>query len=143
MVELHHIYKCIEDSGAQLYLYNIGFADAATLKLNGQYAVFVDTDAVASIRGLKGDLCHECGHVATGALHQIDSPYDIVERHEYKADRWFAETFINPIDIQEAFKAGYHETWELSDWFDLPEEDIKKALHYWVECRGVNFGEVK
>ena len=30
---------------------------------------------------------------------------------------------------------------ELAEYFDLPEDDIKKALHYWTECRGVDFNK--
>ena len=26
--------------------------------------------------------------------------------------------------------------WPLADYFDLDEDYIKKALHYWTECRG-------
>lgn len=139
MVELHQVYNCIESNGAKLYPYHIGFADAATVKLNGLYAVFVDVSAMESIRRLKGDLCHECGHVATGSLHQIDSPFDLIEKHEYRANRWFAENFISVSALREAFAAGYTEPWQLADWFDLPQQDIEKALHYWTECRGVDF----
>ena len=36
---------------------------------------------------------------------------------------------------------GYTETWQLADYFDLDEDYIKKALHYWTECRGVDFNQ--
>ena len=31
--------------------------------------------------------------------------------------------------------------WPLADYFDLDEDYIKKALHYWTECRGVDFNQ--
>ena len=41
----------------------------------------------------------------------------------------------------EAFDAGCRDLWELAEYFDLPEQDIKNALSYWTERRGVTFIE--
>ena len=81
------------------------------------------------------------GHVATGALHKVDSPYETVERSEYRANRWGFENYLKVEEFKEAFAAGYTELWQLSDYFDLPEETIRKALSYWTEQRGINFNE--
>ena len=105
------------------------------------YAIFLDFTKISSTRQLKGVCCHELGHVATGALHKIESPFETVERSEYRANRWSAETFLTVEDFKEAFADGYTEPWELAEYFDLPEEDIKKALAYWSECRGIDFNK--
>ena len=103
------------------------------------YAVFLDFMKAQSTRQLKGICLHELGHVATGALHKVSSPYETVGRSEAKANRWAAEHFLTTDDFRVAFADGYTELWELAEYFDLPEEDIKNALHYWTECRGVDF----
>ena len=33
--------------------------------------------------------------------------------------------------------------WPLADYFDLDEDYIKKALHYWTECRGCGLYSMK
>ena len=44
-----------------------------------------------------------------------------------------------PQALREALAAGYTEPWQLADYFDLPQQDIEKALHYRQECQGIDF----
>jgi hypothetical protein len=44
-------------------------------------------------------------------------------------------------EFQEAFDAGYTEYWQLAEFFDMPERDIRTALTYWTQRRGVNFNK--
>lgn len=111
----------------------------ATVRDRGEYAVFLDFTKIRSARLLRGVCCHELGHVATGALHKVSSPYDLVERSEYRANRFVAERYLTAQDFREAFAAGYTELWQLAEYFDLPEQDVKNALTYWSERKNINF----
>ena len=113
----------------------------ATIRDQGFCAVFLDFTKIRSTRLLRGVCCHELGHAATGALHKVDSPYELVERSEYRANRWAAEHFFSVADFKEAFAAGCTEPWQLAEYFDMPEQDIRAALTYWQQCRGVDFSE--
>ena len=81
------------------------------------------------------------GHVATGALHKVDSPYELVERSEYRANRWATETYLSEEAFREAFAEGYAELWELAEYFDLPEKCVADALTYWTLSKGVDFSK--
>ena len=111
----------------------------ATIRDGEWYAVFLDFSKIRSTRLLRGVCCHELGHVATGALHKVDSPYELAERSEYRANRWAAQHYLTREDFQEAFDAGYTEPWQLAEFFDMPERDVRSALTYWTERRGVDF----
>lgn len=113
----------------------------ATIRDRGFYAVFLDFTKIRSTRLLRGVCYHELGHVATGALHKVDSPYELVERSEYRANRWAAEQFLTEEAFREAFSLGYTELWQLAEYFDLPESDIRSALTYWTQCRGIDFNK--
>ncbi len=115
----------------------------ATVRDQGYYAVFLDFTKIKSTRLLRGICCHELGHIATGALHKVSSPYELTERSEYRANRWSAEQYLTQSAFQEAFCAGYTELWQLSEYFDLPEQDIQKALNYWTQSKGIDFNKVK
>lgn len=115
-------------------------APGATVRDQAYYAVFLDFSQIGSIRLLRGVCCHELGHLATGALHKVSSPYELAERSEHRAIRWAAERFLPREDLEEAFHSGYTQVWELAEYFDLPEDDIRAALAYWVDCRDVHFG---
>ena len=111
----------------------------ATVRDQGFYAVFLDFTKIPSTRVLRGVCCHELGHAATGALHKVDSPFELVERSEYRAARWVAENYLTAEMFQEAFASGYTELWQLSEYFDLPEDCVGTALTYWKERKGIDF----
>jgi hypothetical protein len=62
-----------------------------------------------------------------------------VERSEYRANRWCAQHYLTAEDFRTAFSHGCSEPWELAEYFDLPQEDVQKALSYWTQCRGIDF----
>ena len=113
----------------------------ATIRDAGYYAVFLDFTKIKSTRLLRGVCCHELGHVATGALHKVDSPYELAERSEYRAIRWTAEQYLTEEAFREAFATGYTELWQLSEYFDLPEGDIQKAMDYWTVSLNIDFSK--
>ncbi len=111
----------------------------ATVRDGKWYAVFLDFTKISSTRLLKGICCHEMGHLATGALHKVDSPYELVERSEYRAKRWCAQNCLTQEDFRDAFSQGLTEPWQLAEYFDLPESDILSALTYWTQRKEINF----
>lgn len=111
----------------------------ATIRDGTEYAIFLDFSKILTTRLMRGVCVHELGHAATGALHKVSSPFELVERSEYRARRWAAEHYLTEADFREAFAAGCRELWELAEYFDLPEEDVKAALTYWTERKGVDF----
>lgn len=113
----------------------------ATIRDRGFYAVFLDFTKIRSTRLLRGVCYHELGHIATGALHKVDSPYELVERSEYRANRWAAEQYLTDEAFREAFRLGYTELWQLAEYFDLPEADVQAALNYWTQCKGIDFNK--
>lgn len=143
MVSLHTICQDVTAQQITLLPYDMdGLSDAASLCVGRKYGIFIDPKQCKTMRQLKTVLSHEVGHCSTGALHSANSPYDLIARHEYKADRWAIERYIPAQEISQAMRAGYTEPWQLADYFDLSEEYIKKALHYWTECRGVDFNSL-
>lgn len=139
MFELSDFYDYCKAHEVSVIPYR-GAPSAGTTMRDGEcYAVFLDFDKIKSTRLLRGVCFHELGHTATGALHKVASPYELVERSEYRAVRWTAQQYLTAEAFCEAFAAGYRELWQLAEYFDLPEQDIKKALTYWIERRGITF----
>lgn len=139
MFELSYFYNQCQRNDVDIIPF-IGCPNrAATVRADGFLTIFLDFDQIKSTRLLRGICYHESGHVGTGALHKVSSSPKTVDKAEAKANRWAAEHYLTVEDFRTAFAAGYTELWELAEYFDLPEEDIQKALHYWTECRGIDF----
>lgn len=139
LFELSHFYRYCKTNRVDVIPYWGMPQPGATIRDDGYYAVFLDFSKIRSLQLLRGVCCHELGHIATGALHWVDSPYELVERSEYRANRYMAQHFLTESAFRQAFAAGYTELWQLAEYFDLPEADIKNALSYWTERKQVNF----
>ena len=139
MFELRDFYDYCKSQDVDVIPYKGAPRPGATIRDGCYYAIFLDFSQIKSLRLLRGVCAHELGHAATGALHKVESPFETWERSEYRANRYMAQKFLRPKDFQDAFDAGYTEVWQLAEYFELPEEDVKKALSYWTERRGVVF----
>lgn len=116
-------------------------AEATTVRYHGMYAVGLNFRRLQTVRQICTAMLHESGHLHTGALHKVDSPFQLVEQSEHRADADAIRRCLPVSEIQQAMRNGYTEAWQLADYFDLDEDYIKKALHYWSECRGVDFNQ--
>lgn len=141
MFEISDFYNYCKEHQVDVIPYDGCPQPGATIRDAGYYAVFLDFTKIRSTRVLRGVYCHELGHAATGALHKVDSPFELVERSEYRAARWVSENYLTQEAFQTAFSEGYTELWQLADFFDLPEDCIETALTYWKERKGIDFDE--
>lgn len=139
MVELSQLYGDLRAQDVSLYIRDLGFSEAACIEYHHKYAVFLDSACFQSLRRMKSILAHEIGHCATGCTHRVSSPLDLVERHEYKADRWAIERCLPFDELREAMRRGAREPWQLADYFDLPEPFIRQALRYYTGPRSLSF----
>lgn len=142
MVNMQAVFDAATARGIYLTHYSTGDLKAVTLEINERYAIFIDFFAFNSLREIKSVAAHEIGHVATGTTHKVDSPFDLIARHEWRANRWAYENFLPVEELQAAFAAGCCEAWELAEWFDLPEKTIKNALRFYTEARGIDFNNL-
>ena len=138
MIELATIYRDAQAVQAQIIPYRIGFTDAATIELGGEYGIFLDFEQFESIGDFAWALIHEVSHCATGCTHRVSSPYDLVAKHEYKANRRAIETYLPADRLRQAIRAGYTEPWQLAEYFGLPQTAVQMALEYWTQRREVD-----
>lgn len=131
------LYQQLEAQKIFLYVREIGFSEAAAIEYRGRYAIFLDPDCFRSLRNVKAVLAHEIGHCATGCTHRLSSPLDLIGRHEYKANRWAFENCLPFPALQKAVREGFREPWELAEYFDLPEEFIRRAVSYYTGPRAL------
>ena len=80
----------------------------------------------------KVKLAHELGHCVNGAFYNMYSPLDIRSKHEYTANKWPIKKLIPEDELKEACKFCRNR-WELSEYFDVPEDFMQKALDYYSE----------
>lgn len=141
MFELSDFYTYCKENQIDVIPYDGCPQPGATIRDGCCYGIFLDFSKIQSTRLLRGVCYHELGHAATGALHKVDSPFELVERSEYRANRWCAENFLTQEHFRAAFSDGCKELWQVAEYFDLPEEDVNKAYNYWSQAKGIDFAK--
>ena len=122
--------------------------DVVDLKLKANTAIafkdnflVIDRSRCKTVAKERTILAHEAGHYLSGAFYLAYSPYEIKEQAENKAFAASVEKYLPVCKLRRAMAHGMTEPWQLADYFDLDEDYIIKALHYWTECRGVDFNQ--
>lgn len=132
MDKLIQLYNRLSDSGVKLFSWDLDEKKAITLEMNENYAIFMDFDNIESKREETVIAFHEAGHTATGATHKVCSPYDLVEKHEYKAWKWAIQNYFSENVLNNAFADGYTEIWSLAERFDVTPDFMRKAICWYT-----------
>ena len=77
-------------------------------------------------------LGHELGHCLYGGFYTRSSPYDLIERHEFRADRWYIRHAIPRKTLFRLLREG-REVWEIAEMLDTTEEYVWQAYCYYKE----------
>lgn len=140
MLSLTGLYQRAERSGISVDDFPLKKRAAlAVVDPAGGCHIAIDRRKMGSNADEKYKLAHEMGHCETGALYSRSMPYETVERCEERARRWAIENCLPFDELKIAMAAGLSETWQLAEWYDLPEEFIHKALQYYSEAKGIDF----
>ncbi|MEA4896164.1 MAG: ImmA/IrrE family metallo-endopeptidase [Oscillospiraceae bacterium] len=134
MEKLVEIYRELHDTGVTMIDRPLPFSaetKSAVLRLcDDKYGIFVDSSHLTMA---EESVCiaHEAGHIATGSTHAVCSPYDVVARHEYRANKWAIKKLIPKDELDNAVRHGNTEVWELAEEFGVTEEFMIKAINYY------------
>ena len=126
------LYDEIGAMGVNFYLWDIEDSPSAAIEINGKRGIFMDFDKIASTAEEAVLLAHEGGHIAIGSTHHLDSPYDIIEQHENRADKWAIEKIVPRDELDRAVRDGHTEIWDLAEYFNVTEPFMRKAA-WWYQ----------
>ncbi len=77
-------------------------------------------------------LAHELGHCKKGAFYNRYSKFDIISKHEYRANKWAVQNLIPYDDFVKACRQGYTEVWQLAEYFGVTEDFVRTAHDIYV-----------
>mgnify|MGYP006973121726 CR=1 FL=1 len=138
MENLNDLYQWLIEQGVLIFERQLPFTQdnchALTIHLNVQntWGIFVDKDRLITAAAEKSAVLHESGHYATGATHSISSPIDLVEKHEYSADKWAIQRAFSAEELDLAVAEGYTTLWDLADYFGVTEDFMRKAVCWYT-----------
>lgn len=137
MKHLLEVYVELHDAGVKLYNQRFSFSNeetkAVTIETGGTYGIFINGERIATRAEEAVTVAHEAGHCMTGSTHALSSPYDLVQRHEVRANRWAYKKLVPEDELNAAVKQGITEPWELAEYFGVTEAFIKGAVAWYQQ----------
>ena len=128
MEKILTLYDELNSAGVRFYHWDLDDIQACTMEMNGQYGVFMDFGNIHTSAEELVAVAHEGGHVSTGSTHKVSSPYDLVSKHEYKADKWAVQKLISADALDAAVAEGYTDIYSLAEHFNVTVPFMKKAV---------------
>lgn len=132
---MHNIISLYNDLnllGVKFYHWNLGEDKAATLEVNGKYGMFVDFENIETSAEELVVIAHEGGHICTGATHKVCSPYDLIEKHEYKANKWAIKKLVPEDELDDAVADGCTDISSLAERFEVTEDFMRMAVCWYT-----------
>lgn len=128
MITLLDLYQEAEAAGIDILNFRMSHREAmSVMDHEGNCYIGLDYRKIGSEQYEKYLLSHELGHCKKGAFYTQSSPFDLREKHEYRADKWMVNRLIPREELEAAIEQGATELWELADLFEVPESVIFKA----------------
>ena len=123
-----------------------GILEGLHVKLKNNFAIaffdnflVIDRSKCKTAAQERTVLAHEAGHYMSGAFYRAYSPFEVKEQAEHRAFAASVEKYLPVNEILNCYKMGMTENWEIAEYFNLEEEFVEKAVHYWTDCKGIDF----
>lgn len=128
---INKVYDKIHSENIKLFeVTDMGNLKGVTIKDNeyNVYGIFCPKDGFNDKDEEFCVLAHELGHCLSGATHALNSPYELIERHEYRANRAAIHEFLTVDRIIEAINNNCSELWQIAEYIDIPEKFVSQAI---------------
>lgn len=130
-IRIENVYKKIHDNDIKIFHRGISGVKSVSIEVNNKYGIFINHKEIADSDEEFCVAAHEYGHCMSGSTHPLYSPFDVISRHEYRADRKAILDFLPIETIKKAIDYGCRTPYEFSAYLDIPEAFIIKAFEHY------------
>lgn len=121
-----------EQKGIEVLHFCLPNSDSVSTEIDGKCFIGVDNARPLTYAEEQARIGHELGHCLYGGFYSRTTPYDLMERHEVRADRWYIKHAIPCGTLFELLHKGY-DAWEIAERLDTTEEYVRRAYYYYKE----------
>lgn len=94
---------------------------------NGNCFIGIDDSQDMTEQELIVHKAHELGHCVTGSFYNRYAKFDVISKHEYRADKWAIKKLVPEDELMKIMDKGTTEVWLLAEKFNVTEAFIVKA----------------
>lgn len=126
------LHAVAEQNGVEIVSFRLPNADSMSTEVNGRCYIGLDSTRQLTRGEENARLGHELGHCLYGGFYTRSAPYDLRERHEVRADRWYIRRAIPRKTLFRLLRDGY-DAWEIAEQLDTTEDYVRRAYYYYME----------
>lgn len=132
MIKTNDFRAIAERNGVEIVTFQLPSVRSMSTEINGQCFIGLDNSRHITYAEEQSRIGHELGHCLYGGFYSHSSPFDVVERHEVRADRWYIKRAIPRKTLFQLLKQGY-DAWEIAEQLNTTEEYVRRAYYYYKE----------
>lgn len=132
MIKTSDFRAIAERKGVEIITFQLPSVSSMSTEVNGQCFIGLDNSRHITYAEEQSRIGHELGHCLYGGFYSHSSPFDVVERHEVRADRWYIKRAIPRKTLFQLLKQGY-DAWEIAEQLNTTEEYVRRAYYYYKE----------
>lgn len=130
-MENDDLYHKIEKENIHYLNHSLLFTRGAIAHHDNLTAIVVDDKQVKSQISENTVLMQELGHYMAGAYYHTNSPYELIEKMEHKADKKAWEEFFPYEEIKKLMKKGLTTATQLAEYYNVEAPYMAKCLNYY------------
>ena len=131
--KLIELYDLAERKDIDVDWFSLAGAESLSVELaDGKRCIAIDSQKMDTIAKEATCLAHELVHCVSGGFYTEYSPHGLIEKHEYKADKFAVLEMVPQEEYQQAVKDGHTEIYDLAGHFCVTEDLMKKAVCYYA-----------
>ncbi len=125
------LYQKMEQENIHYLNHNLSSTEGMIAHYKDLTAIIVDDKKVKSQVAENTVLIQELGHYRAGAYYRTNSPYELIEKMEHKADKKAWEEFFPYAEIKELMKKGLTTVTQLAEYYDVEAPYMARCIHYY------------
>ena len=130
-MENSDLYDKMEKENIHYINHQLLFTRGAIAHCDDLTAIVVDDKQVKSQVSENTVLLEELGHYMAGAYYRTNSPYELIEKMEHKADKKAWEEFFPYEEIKELMKKGLTTATQLAEYYNVEAPYMARCLNYY------------
>ena len=95
--------------------------------------IFMDYSRIDSQTEEKCLLAEELGHYYYDAYYNIDSDQTLIDKQEFRANKWAFKQLISPSKIKNLISKGINTKYEIAEELGVTEDLLCLAYQYYTE----------
>ena len=130
-METMTLYNVLEDENIHYSNHELKNSSGMIAHYKDVTAIIVDESKTNTTISRNTVLIQELGHYFSGSYYKTNSPYELIEKMEYKADKKAWEKFFPYEQIKRLMKKGLTTVTQLAEYFDVEAPYMARCVNYY------------